>query len=89
MKQWRVQDTTAPMLPKNYNKNSCQGKYTQNDRNTGRPPAGYYYCWTYGLRHTNMRKLEHAHTSATCTYPAKGHNKNATLAHINGGNTNI
>jgi len=30
-------------------------------------PAGYFYRWTHGLMHTNMRKLEHAHTSATCT----------------------
>jgi len=52
-------------------------------------PAGYYYCWTHRLMHTNMRKPEHAHTSATCAYPAKGHNKNATLAHMHGGNTNI
>jgi len=52
-------------------------------------PAGYFYCWTHGLMHTNMRKPEHAHTSAKYAYLAKGYNKKATLAHMQGGNTNI
>jgi len=52
-------------------------------------PAGYFYCWTHGLMHTNMRKPEHAHTSATCAYLAQGHNTKATLAHMQGSNMNI
>ena len=41
------------------------------------------YCWSHGLG------INPAHTSATCTKPAPGHNKLATLHNMMGGNNTI
>jgi hypothetical protein len=48
---------------------------------TADPPR--YYCWTHGL-HGNS-----AHTSQTCTNPAPGHIRNATIGSMKGGNNTI
>jgi hypothetical protein len=39
------------------------------------------YCWTHGDR------VSTAHNSATCNFPAKGHQKDATRANTKGGST--
>jgi hypothetical protein len=42
-----------------------------------------HYCWSHGLG------LNPDHTSATCTNPAPGHIRDATLANMKGGNNTI
>ena len=46
-------------------------------------PTGMHYCWTHGLG----RNAEH--TSKTCTKPAKGHQRQATVTNMMGGNNTI
>ena len=41
------------------------------------------YCWTHGAS-TNLE-----HTSATCSNPATGHDKTATITDMKGGNNTI
>jgi hypothetical protein len=45
--------------------------------------GGYFYCWSHGLS-TNRD-----HTSGTCTSPVEGHNANASLTDMMGGNAAI
>jgi hypothetical protein len=42
-----------------------------------------YYCWTHGLGKSA------SHTSAGCANPAEGHNTNATIRNMMGGNDRI
>jgi hypothetical protein len=37
------------------------------------------YCWSHGLSHNTT------HTSATCSFPQPGHQKEATVANMMGG----
>jgi hypothetical protein len=76
-KERRFTDKTAKSV---LTANSAQTKPTPNVA-TG--PATHYYCWTHGLG------VNASHTSATCTKPAPGHNKAATLDDMKGGNNTI
>ena len=42
-----------------------------------------YYCWTHGLGRN------YTHPTGTCSNPAEGHKKNATLDNMMGGTNNI
>lgn len=62
--------------------NSNTSKSTDTSNQTPTLPE-YSYCWTHGLcKNTN-------HTSATCQKRAEGHNVNATLDNMMGGNNTI
>jgi len=45
-----------------------------------------WYCWSHGIMHAHMTNPDSAHNSETCKYPAKGHEKTATLYNMCGGN---
>ncbi len=45
-----------------------------------------WYCWSHGIMHAKMTNPDLAHNSDTCRYPAKGHDKTATLYNMRGGN---
>jgi hypothetical protein len=47
------------------------------------PDGRWYYCWTHGLSNNPQ------HTSATCTSPAEGHQRTATIDNMLGGNNSI
>lgn len=50
---------------------------------TGEAITGMWYCWSHGLGYNKD------HTSATCTDPAPGHQRDATCFQKKGGNCNI
>jgi len=69
-------------------KATLQAHATQQPKTTKQPTSNSdtttrYYCWTHGLG------LNANHTSATCTNPAAGHIKHATLQDMQGGNNTI
>jgi hypothetical protein len=62
---------------------ATEPKEDKNNKNTKESDVPEYYCWTHGLGRNP------GHTSATCTRPAEGHQKLATLANMMGGNNFI
>jgi len=62
---------------KHKNKKTNEPKHSSKD---------LWYCWLHGIMHAKMTNSNLAHDSNTCKYPAKGHDKMATLYNMCGGN---
>ena len=69
----RLRETTAAQA----------GFQAANKASTAPKTQGFHYCWTHGLG-TNAE-----HTSKTCSKPATGHQRDATVENMMGGNNTI